>query len=295
MLWKEITFTLSFNKLELFESHLLELGACSITLKDAKDQPILEPAVNETPLWDDILLTALFTEEYDLSLILNQLSEEIKPEALPFHTTKTYPDKDWERTWMEHFKPIKLGKRLWICPSWQKPPEPDAINILLDPGLAFGSGSHPTTELCLRFLDENVEHNETVLDFGCGSGILAISAIKLGAKKAHGIDIDPQAILASNENAKKNHINQSQYEFLLSDQKPENLTVDLLVANILANPLMMLSKEISDYVKPCGKIALSGILSDQADAVIKAYQPYFDLNPIQQKEEWVLISGIKKS
>ncbi|TNF65274.1 MAG: 50S ribosomal protein L11 methyltransferase [Gammaproteobacteria bacterium] len=291
MLWKEITFTLKRDDVESYEDALLTLGACSITLKDAEDNPIFEPGVDETPLWDQLQLTALFTEEFDLALILNQLPEILSISQLPVYTTKIYPDEDWERSWMEHFKPIQLGERLWICPSWHETPNPNAVNIILDPGLAFGTGSHPTTELCLRWLDKTITGNETVIDYGCGSGILAIAAIKLGSKKAIGIDIDPQAITASNDNAQRNEINQKQFNFLMADKITNDVTCDILIANILANPLIQLAPSIAKLVKPKGKIALSGILEEQAQLVIEAYQPYFSFEPIETKEEWVLLSG----
>ncbi|MCF6775440.1 50S ribosomal protein L11 methyltransferase [Thiotrichales bacterium 19X7-9] len=291
MLWKEITFTLTRDNVEAYEDALLTLGACSITLKDAEDNPIFEPGVDETPLWNQLQLTALFTEEFDLALILNQLPEILSISQLPVYTTKAYPDEDWERSWMEHFKPIQLGERLWICPSWHEIPNPNAVNIILDPGLAFGTGSHPTTELCLRWLDKTITGNETVIDYGCGSGILAIAAIKLGSKKAIGIDIDPQAITASNDNAQRNEINQNQFNFLMADKITSDVTCDILIANILANPLIQLASSIAKLVNPQGKIALSGILEEQAQLVIEAYQPYFSFEPIETKEEWVLLSG----
>ncbi|MCF6765166.1 50S ribosomal protein L11 methyltransferase [Thiotrichales bacterium 19S3-7] len=293
MLWKEITFTLTREDVETYEDALMLLGACSITLKDAQDNPIFEPGVNETPLWAQLQLTALFTEEFDLTLILNQLLEVLPIKELPTYTTRNYPDEDWERSWMEHFKPIQLGNRLWICPSWHEIPQPNAVNIILDPGLAFGTGSHPTTELCLRWLDQHIIENETVIDYGCGSGILAIAAIKLGAKEAIGIDIDPQAITASNDNAQRNEINNDQFRFVLADNLTDTTSCDILLANILANPLIQLAPEIAKLIKPSGKIALSGILQEQADSVLAAYQAYFKFEPIQSKDEWVLLSGIR--
>lgn len=294
MLWKEITLTLLRDQVEQFEDALLNLGACSITLKDAEDHPIFEPGLDETPLWDCVNLTALFTEDYDLYYILNQLPEYLALDKLPHYITKTYPDEDWERSWIKYFKPAKLGNRLWICPSWDQPPEPNAINIILDPGLAFGTGSHPTTELCLRWLDQHIKENETVIDYGCGSGILAIAALKLGAKHAIGVDIDPQAITASKENAKRNDIDENNFDLYLVNQCPDILTTDLLVANILANPLIQLASTFANLIKSQGQIALSGILTDQAQSVLDAYQPYFDFQPIQTKDEWALLSGTRK-
>ena len=202
-------------------------------------------------------------------------------------------DKDWEREWMDNFHPIKFGKRLWVCPSWRDIPDPTAVNVMLDPGLAFGTGTHPTTALCMQWLDQHIESEQTVVDFGCGSGILGIAALKLGAKRVVGIDIDPQAIEASTANAARNNVS-GQIELYLPKDQPQ-LQADVVVANILAGPLADLSQIISGYVKPGGLLALSGILQSQAQSVIAAYQHEFSFDPIAKQDEWVRLSARKNA
>lgn len=194
---------------------------------------------------------------------------------------------------MDNFHPMQFGKRLWICPSWREVPDPNAVNVMLDPGLAFGTGTHPTTALCLQWLDSLDLEGKTVIDFGCGSGILAIAALKLGAKRAIGIDIDPQAILASTNNAEANGVADRLELFLAKDQ-PADLQADVVVANILAGPLKELAPNIITLVKPQGDLGLSGILASQAESVCEAYAHDFNLDPVVEKEEWCRITGVKK-
>ena len=199
-------------------------------------------------------------------------------------------DKDWEREWMDNFHPMQFGKRLWICPSWREVPDPKAVNVMLDPGLAFGTGTHPTTALCLEWLDGLGLQGKTVIDFGCGSGILAIAALKLGAKSAVGIDIDPQAILASRNNAEQNGV-ADRLQLCLSDERPSDLNADVVVANILAGPLKELYPVISQLVKPNGDLGLSGILATQAQSVCNVYAEGFVLALVAEREEWCRITG----
>ena len=207
--------------------------------------------------------------------------------------TRVFKDQDWTRTWMEDFKPMQFGQRLWVYPSWEEVPEQaDKTILLLDPGLAFGTGTHQTTALCLEYLDTHIKHNETVIDYGCGSGILAIAAKKLGAKQVIGIDNDPQAILASNSNAQKNTLTNN-INFYLANEAPI-IKADIVIANILASILIMLSSEITQRVKAGGKLVLCGILDDQVNDVINAYQNDFTFTQPQNKDEWVLLIGIKK-
>lgn len=294
MLWKEITIPATNSELENIENTLLDLGACSVTLKDAEDQPILEPAVGDTPVWDKLLITALFTEEFNLNKIEKAIIKTFPNIDHKSVSMREFPDQDWERSWMDDFHPMKFGSRLWICPSWKKPPQADAINIILDPGLAFGTGTHPTTSLCLEWLDQNINTPDLVVDYGCGSGILAIAALKLGAKKAIGIDNDPQAIIASKDNNAKNHISDDLFELYLPENQPTDIQADVLIANILAMPLISLVDTICSKLKPNGKIALSGILAEQADDVAQAYSKYCHIENIKQLEDWVIITGIKK-
>jgi len=295
MIWKEITLPTNSANIEHIEDALLKLGACSVTIKDAEDQPILEPAVGEIPLWDKMLITALFTQEHNLNNIekkIHSLFESVDHKTI---TTREFKDQDWERSWMDDFHPMKFGKRLWICPSWQNPPDKNAVNVILDPGLAFGTGTHQTTSLCLEWLDKYINDTELVIDYGCGSGILAIAALKLGAKQAVGIDNDPQAIIASKNNSDKNKISRDQFKVHLPHEQQNDLTADVLVANILAKPLMTLAPSICNSIKTNGKFALSGILREQADEVANVYSAYCDIDKIIHRDDWVLISGTKKS
>ena len=296
MLWKEISLTCLKSKLDDLEDYLLDQGACSVTYQDAKDQPILEPKAGENPLWDEIVLVALFTEEYDQDAIAHALTHSALNQAIIGKIQiRDFPDQDWTRTWMDDFKPMQFGSRLWIYPSWYTPEihTADQVNILLDPGLAFGTGTHQTTALCLSWLDQNIKGNENVIDFGCGSGILGIAAKKLGAAQVTAIDNDPQAIFASYANAQKNNIS-SDYIACLPNKIPPETLADILIANILAGILIKLVPTIQAQVKQNGKLALSGILQAQVDEVILAFSPYFIMNKPVFQDEWVLISGIRK-
>ncbi|WP_192484462.1 MULTISPECIES: 50S ribosomal protein L11 methyltransferase [Cysteiniphilum] len=296
MLWKELSVTCLKANLQILEDYLLMQGACSVTYQDAKDQPILEPKPDENPLWDEVVLVALFTEEYQLSDIVTSLDESaLKPNIIGDIHTREFADQDWTRTWMDDFKPMQFGRRLWIYPSWCIPEihSDDQVNILLDPGLAFGTGTHQTTALCLKWLEQHVTAKDHVIDLGCGSGILAVAAKKLGAHDVIAIDNDPQAILATHANAEKNGIN-ANFAAFLPDEAPKSVKADILIANILAGILIDLKEVIADFVKPHGKLALSGILQEQVDDIIKAFSPYFVLNEPAFKDEWTLISGIRK-
>jgi ribosomal protein L11 methyltransferase len=272
---------------------LMDQGSVSITYEDGQDEPIFEPKLGETPLWQDTILIALFDAETDLAPTIEFL------ETMPFlgkgfsHKIEQVEDKDWVREWMDSFHPIKFGQRLWICPSWREIPDPQAVNVILDPGLAFGTGTHPTTALCLEWLDSLDLTDQEVIDFGCGSGILAIAAIKLGAKKVTGVDIDYQAIDASKANAERNDV-VDQLALYLPENQPENLQADVLVANILAGPLKELAPLIAEKVKTGGKLALSGLLQEQAQEVSDFYSQWFDMEPACHKEDWSRLSGIRK-
>lgn len=264
-----------------------------MTFMDSQDTPIFEPLPGETRLWGNTDVVGLFDAETDMSVIVEALiiSRLVTPDFA--YKIEQIEDKDWEREWMDNFHPMQFGKRLWICPSWREVPDPNAVNVMLDPGLAFGTGTHPTTALCLQWLDSLDLEGKTVIDFGCGSGILAIAALKLGAKRAIGIDIDPQAILASTNNAEANGVADRLELFLAKDQ-PKDLQADVVVANILAGPLKELAPNIITLVKPQGDLGLSGILATQAESVCEAYAHDFNLDPVVEKEEWCRITGVKK-
>ena len=284
MAWVQISFQSTKDTANLLSDALTEAGALSVTLQDAKDQPLLEPGVGETPIWDQVVVTGLFAENTDEQVILDKISRQLPESKLPPHQTSALEEKAWEREWMKEFHPMRFGQRTWVCPSWLPVPEPDAVNILLDPGLAFGTGTHPTTALCLEWLDQHICSGETVIDFGCGSGILGIAAAKLGAAEIWAVDNDPQALTATQENARNNSV-QSVIHCLDTDQSLD-LKADILLANILANPLISLESLFKNLLKPNGVAILSGILIEQRESVIEAYEPDFTLAGGADQGDW---------
>ena len=292
MPWLQLRVISNRAHAEHIEDALLASGALSVTLEDNADQPILEPGLGETPLWENTRVTGLFDATVDTTVISTQLGKQLD-DCFGNHRWEILEDKDWEREWMSHYHPIRCGDRLWICPSWQQPPEPEAVNLLLDPGLAFGTGTHPTTFLCLQWLDSLELNNKQIIDYGCGSGILAIASLLLGAKNAIGVDIDPQALLATADNAQRNHIDPERINSYLPDSAP-NTTADIVIANILAGPLTELAPLLASLTKPGGQLCLSGIMANQADIVMASYQPWFDFYPIASKEAWVRLTAHKR-
>ncbi|WP_143871293.1 50S ribosomal protein L11 methyltransferase [Catenovulum sediminis] len=292
MPWIQIRYSTDKQSADLISDEMMECGAFSVTFLDAQDTPIYEPKPGDFLLWEETIAIGLFDAEADTDAIIAHL------ETFPFGQKGEYKveqleDKDWIREWMDSFKPLQFGDKLWICPSWCEIPDPSAVNIILDPGLAFGTGTHPTTSLCLKWLDTRVQTDDVIVDFGCGSGILAVAALKLGCKKAIGIDIDPQAIEASTANAQRNQV-MDNLELYLPSSQPK-LEADIVVANILAGPLRELSAQISAFVKPRGKLALSGILDSQAEEICQIYSQWFDLDPVTQEGDWCRVSGTKKA
>lgn len=292
MPWLQVRLAITPEQAETYEDALLEVGAVSVTFMDAEDQPIFEPDLGTTPLWSNTHLLALFEADTDETALLAHL-QLLCGGALPEHHVERIEDQDWERSWMDGFQPMRFGQRLWIVPSWHAAPQPDAVNLLLDPGLAFGTGTHPTTALCLEWLDGQNLDNCSVLDFGCGSGILAIAALLLGAPQAAGTDIDPQALEASRDNASRNGIDPARFPVYLPADLPQQ-PADVVVANILAGPLVSLAPQITALVKGGGRLALSGILAEQTEEVRAAYASAFDLDPTAVKDGWVRISGVKR-
>lgn len=290
MAWIQIRINSTNAQAEQMSDYLEEIGAVSVTFMDSQDTPIFEPLPGETRLWGNTDVVALFDAETDMQQIVDLLKEENYLNENSAYKIEQIEDKDWEREWMDNFHPMQFGKRLWICPSWREVPDESAVNVMLDPGLAFGTGTHPTTALCLEWLDSLDLKDKTVIDFGCGSGILAIAALKLGAKSAVGIDIDPQAILASRNNAEQNGV-ADKLQLFLSQDKPVDLKADVVVANILAGPLKELYPVISQLVQPMGVLGLSGILATQAQSVCDAYAESFALEPVKEREEWCCITG----
>ena len=292
MPWLQVRLAITPEQAETYEDALLEVGAVSVTFMDAEDQPIFEPDLGTTPLWSHTHLLALFEADTDETALLSHL-QLLCGGALPEHQVERIEDQDWERSWMDNFQPMRFGQRLWIVPSWHAAPEPQAVNLLLDPGLAFGTGTHPTTALCLEWLDGQQLEGCSVIDFGCGSGILAIAALLLGAPQAVGTDIDPQALEASRDNASRNGIDPARFPVYLPADMPQQ-QADVVVANILAGPLVALAAQITTLVRGGGRLALSGILAEQAEEVRAAYAEAFDLDPTAVKDGWVRISGVKR-
>lgn len=290
--WQEFAIDTQGAHVEALEAYLFESGAVAITLLDNADEPLLEPGPGETPLWQNVKLVALFPIGLDLTEVIVAV-----PRALcsRLDDAPTYvPDQDWERAWMDSFHPMQMGPRLWICPSWTPPPKPDAVNVMLDPGLAFGTGTHPTTAMCLGQLDALIEPGMSVVDYGCGTGILAIAAIKLGASVAVGVDNDPQAITASNTNAARNDIEAGRFSVYLSDEFDATAwqgQVDVVVANILAGPLTLLAPKLKALLKPGGSLLLAGLLADQAQGLIESYMPELTLSAANDLDGWVLLKG----
>lgn len=266
-------------------------GAQAVTFVDAKDTPLYEPKPGEVMLWPDTQVVGLFDAAMDMASVIERLSRaKILGEAFVY-VLDPLEDKDWEREWMDNFHAMQFGERLWICPSWREIPNPEAVNVMLDPGLAFGTGTHATTALCLRWLDSLNLADTKVLDFGCGSGILGIAAVKLGAQEMLGIDIDPQALQATEENARRNQVSE-QVHVALPQHNPQYLA-DVVLANILAAPLRELRQVISDYCRPGGKLVLSGILVEQAQEIADLYAADFHIDDIVTEGDWARVSGTK--
>ncbi|MDX5434617.1 MAG: 50S ribosomal protein L11 methyltransferase [Halomonas sp.] len=300
MPWLQLKARISPEQAELLEELLLAEGATAITLQDAHDDPVFEPERGTTPLWNETVLTGLYDDLEGLEAMLERLAaawaETMPEEPCPVIEHELLADRDWEREWMEDFKPLRMGQRLWIVPSWHEPPDLDAVNLHLDPGLAFGTGTHPTTALCLEWLDGLAVASELdgleVLDVGCGSGILAIAALKLGAAMATGTDIDPQALQASRDNAIRNDVAEHELTLCYPEQLAAGRRFPLVIANILAGPLVELAPTIAGHVSPGGRLALSGILEGQAEEVLDAYRDQgLTMDEPQLREGWVRLSG----
>ncbi|KZX61630.1 ribosomal protein L11 methyltransferase [Alcanivorax sp. HI0033] len=291
MAWLQLHLATTEAHADAFQSALEDMGACAVTLTDGADQPVFEPPPGARPLWQNTVVSALFDADRDPALILAALQQQgLEAQA---HHHETLDDQVWERAWMDDFAPMRFGERLWIVPSWSASPDPQAVNLKLDPGLAFGTGTHETTALCLEWLDQADLTGKAVLDFGCGSGVLAIAALLLGAGNATGTDIDPQALTASEDNARNNGVADG-LSLYLPENLPADYRCDVLVANILAGPLIDLAGQLAGYCRPGGSLALSGILAEQAESVRAAYTPWFDLNPTTQQGDWVRIDGVRR-
>jgi len=293
MSWIQAILEVSATQTSELEDLLMAIGAQAVTMRDGADQPIYEPKLGTTPLWNKVTLVALFDAEQPLGEQMQQLAELYKNETqqdFPTYKIELVEDKDWVREWMDTFEPMQFGQRLWICPSWREPKDVNAVNLKLDPGLAFGTGTHATTALCLRWLDQFELTDKRIVDFGCGSGILGIAALLLGAKHMVGIDIDPQAILASGENAQRNNIKEQDIELYLPEDAPAT-QVEVVLANILAGPLVELKDAILSYLLPGGHLVLSGILASQAQEVVDAYEGQCDILGVDEEDGWIRVTA----
>ncbi len=291
--WLQLTLEAITHSTEQLEDALLQAGALAVTLEDAGGQPVLEPAPGETPLWIHTCVTGLFDAQTDIEVIKGQLRRFLHAPILPECRLTELEERDWVRAWMDSFHPMRFGRRLWVCPTAQTPPDPAGVNIRLDPGLAFGTGTHPTTALCLEWLDGANLNGRTVLDYGCGSGILAVAAAKLGAQRVWAVDIDPQALLASDDNADENGV-EGLIELSTPAELPAALSVDVLLANILAGVLVRLAPEFGRRVRPGGALVLSGILEPHVEAVQAAFSANFSFEPSRQREDWMLLEGVRR-
>nr|WP_218945780.1 MULTISPECIES: 50S ribosomal protein L11 methyltransferase [unclassified Acinetobacter] len=293
--WLQIHITVEKAQVDYTETLLSSLGAVSVTLDDAENQDLLEPLPGETPLWNKVIVTGIYAQEDDEEIDVAALKTFIKaqlPEALM--RSEFIEDQEWERTWMDAYEPIQIGEKYWIVPEWMEAPEADAVNIKLDPGLAFGTGNHASTFLCLQWLGKVDLKDKIVIDYGCGSGILGVAALLLGAKKVYATDIDPQAVLATQQNAELNGVLENLYVGLPEEfnQELAGQKADVFVANILAGPLMALAAEFSTLIKSEGEFALAGVIEEQVSDVSSVYSEFFDILDVEKRDEtWCRISG----
>ena len=299
MKWLQIHITVDQAQVDFTETLLSSLGAVSVTLDDAENQDLLEPLPGETPLWNKVIVTGIYAqeegEEIDVNALMTFITAQM-PEAPLRH--EFLEDQEWERTWMDAYEPIQIGEKFWIVPEWMEAPEADAVNIKLDPGLAFGTGNHASTFLCLQWLGQTDVKDKIVIDYGCGSGILGVAALLLGAKKVYATDIDPQAVLATQQNAELNGVLGNLFVGLPDEFNEEFKAqkADVFVANILAGPLMALAPEFATLVKSEGEFALAGILEEQVADVSSVYSDFFDILQVEKREEhWCRISGKRQN
>ncbi len=292
MNWLQVTIEAGDIDPEVVADVFSERGALSVTFRDAGDEPLLEPGVGETPLWSRTRITALYPGNTDIGALRAALARALGDDAAARVVTEPLEDRDWTRTWLDGFRPMRFGERLWVCPTTGEVGEAGAVVVRLDPGLAFGTGTHPTTALCLEWLDGRSLDGLTVVDYGCGSGILAVAALKLGARRVWAVDNDPQALTATQDNARRNAV-EARLHVVSPDDLPADLRVDAVVANILANPLISLAPRLAGLLVPGGRLALSGILADQAGGVRAAYERAgVSFADVRQRQEWVLLAGI---
>ncbi len=305
MAWQQLHLQCEQSQVDLAEALLMEYEALSIVLTDAGDQPLFEPMPGRSPLWDEVVITGIFAADSntDFETIASEIAASTNASRFWLSTVE---DKDWEREWMSHYQPIECANDLWIVPNWLTPPNPDATNIIMDPGLAFGTGYHATTRLCLDWLTEQDLTDKVIIDYGCGSGILGIAALLLGAKQVYSVDIDPQAVLATKQNAERNSVSEHLQAFLPDEfqsfsEIEQILPVDMITANILAKPLMSLSPYFATLLKDKGKIVLSGLIETQIEEVKRTFsESKFNLSDQhsfinEEDKHWIRLSGILTS
>lgn len=290
MAWLQIAVEVPGDQVDSLSEVLHSMGALSVTVLDAGDEALLEPAPGEMPLWSRNRLIALFEDTQDLASVQQQL-KTVLPDPPPDIHIELLDDRDWSTTWRDTFGAMCFGGRLWVCPVGESPSDPEAIVVHLDPGMAFGTGTHATTAFCLQWLDAHPPARKSVIDYGCGSGILAIAAYKLGAANVVAVDIDPQALQATRENARRNGCD-------VEVSYPDRLgkcTADLLLANILANPLIELAPDLSRRVHAGGRLVMTGVLAEQAEDVMAAYVEWFEFAQPLYRDEWVLLEGCRRT
>ena len=296
MPWQSLRITVNAKHAEALSDALMELGALSVSLEDAAagtvdESPLFgEPDHPDAGLWEICTVVALLEQQAEPAILLGVAADRAGLTQVPTFTCEPVAEQDWVRLTQSQFEPIRISRRLWIVPTWHHAPDPAALNIQLDPGLAFGTGSHPTTRLCLRWLDAHIQGGEAVLDYGCGSGILAIAASELGAARVWGVDIDPQAVESARYNALQNKVNA---DFHLPEHAPKQ-QADIVLANILTNPLKAMAPLLSGLVRPGGSIVLSGILDAQAGEVEAVYSTWFDFEAPALDEGWCLLAGHRR-
>ena len=297
MAWRQFVMKLGALDPEAVEEVFLRYGAGSVTMTDAGDDPVLEPGPGETPLWADTLITGMFPSDVDLQQLQDGLLSELNLAELPANRTEDLEDRAWEREWLKDFGPMQFRRRVWIHPKGSGPFSDDRVVVHLDPGLAFGTGTHATTALCLEWLDGLCLEGRTMLDYGCGSGVLAIAALKLGCRSAVGMDIDPQAVIATRQNAEDNNVAGNLQILGSPDAIPGKF--DVVIANILAGPLVQFAESITLTLRGRGMLALSGVLCEQADDVMTAYEPWIDFDKPVFKEQdgqiWSRLTGKRRA
>ncbi len=293
MPWWQLSVECNQAQLPLVEDILLELGAVSISISDAHDEPLYEPLPGEQPLWSASIVTGLFDQDRPIESLHDDLLGRLPDRLVATIRRHELADQPWERVHLERYHPMRFGRRTWVCPSWIAPPEPTACTVILDPGVAFGTGSHATTALCLEFLDQHAPEGLQVMDYGCGSGVLAIAAAKLGAAHVHCIDIDPQALAATQDNIRRNHLDAGLFTLHDAGGVP-TVTVDYLIANILSGPLMDLQPRFASLTHRGSRILLSGILDTQVETVMQTYSRHFDLDAATIRDQWCRVSGRRR-